>query len=355
MNEWMLYGAYGYTGQLIIEEAVARGHQPLLAGRSAEKLKPLAERYGLPSVAFDLDNAEAALREHRVPLVLHVAGPFVRTSAPMVNACLRTKTHYLDITGEIPVFESVLARHADASASGIVLMPGVGLDIVPTECLARYVIEQVPDAVTLDVAMQVLNPSNGEPGFSRGTLKTALDMFADGGCVRRGGKLVRHEIGLVERKFRFPHGVYAAVAVPVGDVITAWYSHHIPNITVYAAFPPSMLTLARTLSYVINAVVRRPAVRQWISEQVDRVLFGPSELVRQTGRTYQYARAEAADGRSAEAWLETTEGYRFTALAAVRAVERVLDGSYQGALTPAQAFGADFVLDIPTTKRHDKI
>jgi short subunit dehydrogenase-like uncharacterized protein len=355
MTDWMLYGAYGYTGQLIIEEAVARGHKPLLAGRSANKLKPLAEQYGLQYVAFDLDSADAVLREHDTPLVLHAAGPFVRTSAPMVDACLRTKTHYLDITGEIPVYEAVLARNADANAAGIVLMPGVGLDIVPTDCLARYVIEQLPDVVTLDVAMQVLNPANGEPGFSRGTLKTALDMFADGGCVRRNGKLVRHEIGLFERKFRFPHGVYAAVAVPVGDVITAWYSHQIPNITVYAAFPPSMVNLARTLSYVINQTVRRPAIRQWVSGQVDRVLFGPSETVRQTGRTYQYARAEAADGLSAEAWLETTEGYRFTALAAVRGVERVLDGSYQGALTPAQAFGADFVLDIPTTKRFDRI
>ena len=44
---WLLYGASGYTGRMIAEEAVRRGHRPVLAGRSAERVRPLAESLGL--------------------------------------------------------------------------------------------------------------------------------------------------------------------------------------------------------------------------------------------------------------------------------------------------------------------
>ena len=58
---WMLYGAYGYTGKLIAEEAVRRSHKPVLAGRSGDQLAPLAEEMGLRYKVIGLDDSEALI------------------------------------------------------------------------------------------------------------------------------------------------------------------------------------------------------------------------------------------------------------------------------------------------------
>src|SRR5712691_5153761 len=125
---WIIYGANGYTGALVAEAARARGLAPVLAGRSADKVRALAEKLGLEWRAFDLERADIA----GASLVLHCAGPFSQTSRPMVDACLAASAHYLDVTGEIDVFEAVFARDAEAKARGVVLLPGVGCDVVPS-------------------------------------------------------------------------------------------------------------------------------------------------------------------------------------------------------------------------------
>src|SRR6266849_1625195 len=144
MPNWLIYGANGYTGELIAREAARRGHRPILAGRSADRIVPLARELGCESRAFALDRIGDAL--DGIALALHCAGPFIRTSAPMVAACLRSGAHYLDITGEIPVFEAIMKRDADAKARGVTLLPGVGFDVVPTDCLAAMLARRMPDA-----------------------------------------------------------------------------------------------------------------------------------------------------------------------------------------------------------------
>ncbi|MCA9269835.1 MAG: saccharopine dehydrogenase NADP-binding domain-containing protein, partial [Planctomycetales bacterium] len=95
---WMLYGAYGYTGRLIAREAAARGMRPTLAGRDADKLRPLADELQLPLQAFSLDDtASVAAKLEGFALVLNCAGPFSQTAGPMIEACLQSRTHYLDI------------------------------------------------------------------------------------------------------------------------------------------------------------------------------------------------------------------------------------------------------------------
>src|SRR5690606_35660895 len=170
MSDFLLYGANGYTGRLILERALAEGLRPLLAGRNAEEIGALAVRHGLESSVFPLDDAralEAALRETRV--VLLAAGPFSRTSGPVVEACLRAGAHYLDITGEIGVFEAIAARDAEARAAGVALLPGVGFDVVPTDCLAAHLKRRLPPATRLALAFQ------GAGGVSRGTALTAVE------------------------------------------------------------------------------------------------------------------------------------------------------------------------------------
>ena len=46
-GEWLIYGANGYTGELIAREARKRGMTPILAGRSQESVASLAGELGL--------------------------------------------------------------------------------------------------------------------------------------------------------------------------------------------------------------------------------------------------------------------------------------------------------------------
>ena len=346
----LLYGANGSTGELVAEEAVRRGHRPLLAGRSAEKLRPIAERLSLPMLAVDLgDRAALEKAVASVDVVFHAAGPFVHTSAPMLEACLASRTSYVDVTGEIPVFEHTLSLDARAKERGVALISGVGFDVIPTDCLAKYVADQVPGAVRLELAIA----ANGRP--SAGTTKSVLELLPKGNMVRRGGKLVALRLGAEPRRLRFSCGERDVAAIPWGDLATAYRTTGIPDITTYMAMPRSQSRFLRVFGGGVRAALSLGPVRRFAQRVVEKTVAGPTEEMRRTGRSYVWARAEDARGNAKEAWLETSEGYRFTATGGVMAVERLLRDTPTGALTPAIAFGADFVLEIEGTKRFDAL
>ncbi|EYF05666.1 Hypothetical protein CAP_2956 [Chondromyces apiculatus DSM 436] len=346
----MLYGANGYTGVLLAEEAVRRGHKPILAGRSAEKLRPLAERLRLEMVTVALDDADAldaALRE--VDLVFNAAGPFSRTSAPLLRACLATKTSYGDITGEISVFEHTLSLDAQAKEAGVALISGLGFDVVPTDCLARYVADAVPGATDLELAIA----TSGAP--SAGTAKTMLEILSRGNFFRREGALLPAPEAPVTRRVRFPDREQVVMAIPWGDLATAYRTTAVPNITTYMAMPGAGSPLMEPVNGFLKWATAFPAVQQWGEKAIDRLVKGPSQQDRDTMRSYVWARAADREGHAKEAWLDTVEAYRLTAEAGVRAVEKILETRPVGALTPALAFGADFVLEIESTRRLDKL
>src|SRR5512134_836166 len=179
---WLLYGANGYTGELVARLARGLGHRPILAGRNADGVCALSEELGLDRRLFSLDapgRIDDALAG--MSLVLHCAGPFSRTSKAMADACLRTRTHYLDVTGEVEVFEALAARDAEARASGVMLLPGCGFDVVPSDCLAVHLKRRMPEARRLALAY------GGVGRLSRGTATTAIEGLGRGGLVRRGG------------------------------------------------------------------------------------------------------------------------------------------------------------------------
>ncbi|MYS25181.1 saccharopine dehydrogenase (NAD+, L-lysine forming), partial [Streptomyces sp. DvalAA-14] len=181
---WLLYGATGYTGRLIARRAAARGLRPVLAGRNAAKLVPLAAELGLEHRVFGLAEPGAIRRGlDGVDGVAHCAGPFARTALPMATACIETRTPYLDITGEIDVFESLYALGPRAAAAGVTLLPGAGFDVVPTDCVAALLAARLPDATQLDLAFL----TGG--GTSPGTARSALEGAADGGRIRAGGEI----------------------------------------------------------------------------------------------------------------------------------------------------------------------
>lgn len=351
-TRWMLYGASGYTGRLIAEEAVRQGHRPVLAGRSREKLQPLADALGLEVVVAGLDEPRALCAAvEGFPLVVHAAGPFIHTSERMIQACLAAGAHYLDITGEIPVFENTFSHDAEARSRGVTLMSGVGFDVVPTDCMARYVAEKVPGAQALELAF------TGMTEASSGTIKSMLELMPRGGRVRRGGALQPWPTGKGARRQRFSDGrEHTVVPIPWGDLVTAWHTTGIPDITTSAGLPgPAAAVAMRLAGPLLQKALSVGRVREWAKKRVEAAVKGPSEEQRRTGRSYVWAHARAADGREAQAWLELPEGYHFTALSTVRAVEETLARKPRGALTPAGAFGADFVLSIEGCRRLDSL
>jgi len=347
-SQWMIYGAYGYTGELIAEEALARGHRPILAGRSSAQLQPLAERLGLAHATIDLDDTRGLVQAvGEAGLVLNAAGPFVRTAEPAIRACLTAGAHYVDITGEIAVFQTAFAYDNLARRRRVALLPGAGFDVVPTDCLANYVVARLPEATQLELAFATVG------GASPGTLKTALEGAPDGVRVRRAGTLVSAPSRQDTKLVRFSDRERYVVAIPWGDLETAYRSTGVPNITTYIATTAAGGMRARLGWSLAQRLLRRRIVRTALRRAITAFVRGPDRRTREAGRTYIWACARDSRGQKQEAWLETTEAYRFTAAASVRCVERILEARPSGALTPAQAFGADFVLEIEGTRRYD--
>ncbi len=169
MQQWMIYGANGYTGEMVAREAASRGLKPILAGRKRAPIEALAAELGLESRIIDLDDAQALQQAlDQVAIVAHCAGPFSTTSQPMIDACIATQTHYLDITGEIDAFVAARARHDEAAAANIVICAGVGFDVIPTDCIAACLKMALPDADTLALGF------DSRSGFSPGTAKTSI-------------------------------------------------------------------------------------------------------------------------------------------------------------------------------------
>jgi short subunit dehydrogenase-like uncharacterized protein len=342
---WMIYGANGYTGELAAREAVRRGLTPILAGRNAETVARLAQELGLQSRAFSLGDAQGTAAElYGVKAVLHCAGPFLHTSAPMVAACLATGAHYLDITGEIPVFEKVLSQGEAARQAGVAQLPGVGFDVVPSDCLAARLARVLPGAAELVLAFY-----NEGGGFSRGTLKTMIESLPHAGAIRKDGRIVPVPVAWDAREIDFGGraGKRWTMTIPWGDVSTAYHSTGIPNIRVYSGTPPSAIRRMKRLAPFLPLAGWGP-VKRLAQKWVERKVTGPSEQMRETGRVYLWGEAKDAAGRKVTSTIETPEGYRFTAVAAVESVVRVLAGRVQpGAWTPSKAFGADFVTELP--------
>ena len=340
-SDWMIYGANGYTGTLIAEEAAARGVHPILAGRRADVIAPLAERLGCTHRVFDLaDPAAAARALDGVRAVLLCAGPFSRTSRAMVDACLARGVHYLDITGEIPVFEAIHARSDEATRAGCVLMPGVGFDVVPSDCLAASLAAALPGATELALAF-----AGGGP--SAGTAKTMLEGLPRGGAVRKDGRITRVPIAWKTATIPFADRERRAVTIPWGDIATAYHSTGIPNIETYIAQPPRAIRALKLTRPFIPLLGLGP-VQRLAERVIERRVTGPDAAARESGRSQLWGRVRDAAGNQVEGTATVPEGYRFTVLAALASVERLLEGAAVAprAHTPSTAFGADFVTTI---------
>lgn len=345
----LLYGSYGYTGRLIACHAVESGLSPVLAGRDADAVRKQAAELGLEARPVGLDDPAGLDRALQgMDVVVHCAGPFARTSRPMADACLRTGTHYLDITGELGVFEALAARDAQAKGVGVMLLPGVGFDVVPSDCLAAHLKRRLPTATRLALAFEGLGG-----GVSRGTATTAVENLGSGGAVRRNGRIVPVPAAWMTREVDFGSGPKTVTTIPWGDVSTAYHSTGIPDVEVYTRIPRPMRRMMRASRY-LGWLLGSGPVQGVLKRAVDRRPAGPDEESRRRGESRLWGEVEDDRGGRAVSRLRTPEGYTLTALTAVAAARRVLAGDVEpGFRTPSLAWGPDFVLEIPGVTRAD--
>lgn len=345
-STFLIYGANGYTGELITRFAAEQGLKPILAGRNAGKIEKSAKKYGFDFRVFSLEETEkldAALRE--TEFVLHCAGPFSLTSKPMVEACLRNKKHYTDITGEIAVFEMAARTGAKAKEAGVMIMPGVGFDVVPSDCLAKYLKDKLPSATDLTLAFYGLGR------MSHGTRATMTMNVGRGGAIRKNGKITSVPAAYKTREIDFGEVQKTSVTIPWGDVSTAFYSTGIPNIEVYTAMPASNLKMLKASRYLGWLLATKP-LQKYLQKQIPP--GGPSDEERAKGKTYLWGEASDAHGNRVEARLQAPEGYTLTALTALKIAEKISDGNFcAGFQTPAKCYGANLILEIAGVKRTD--
>jgi len=351
-SSFLLFGSTGYSGDLIAREAIQRGLQPILAGRNPVKVEAQARELGVDYRILNLNDFEALSKAvAEVGVVLNCAGPFIHTCKPMLEACLKVGTHYLDITGEIPVYELLAARDADARSRSVTLLPGVGLEIVPSDCLAAHLKARLPSATHLALA----SVTRGRSPLSQGTLKTMIEFVDYGGRIRQKGQLVKVPIAWKSRQIDFGFGPRKATTFPWPDVFTAYYTTGIPNIESCVVWSKQIQGRLTAMRY-LRPLVRLTPVKKLLQRGVESLPAGPTAEERDRARTIVWGEVIDDQGKQAVSLLEGPEGYAWTAITAVSAVQKILAGSAPvGFQTPARAFGADFILECDGVTRIDVI
>jgi len=341
-QRWLLYGANGYTGQLIAREAVRRGMRPILAGRSKKRVLELATELGCPAAVFELSDHTSLLSSlEQVGAVLHCAGPFAATAPSMMQACLASHVHYLDITGEIDVFELARSVHDKACRSGIVLCPGVGFDVVPTDCVALALKSALPDATHLALGFE------SRSGPSRGTIRTVLETAVHGSRLRREGRILEVPLGSQTRQIDFGAGEQLAVGLPWGDVSTAFYSTGIGNIEVFTASGPKAAQRLRRAN-LLRPLLRLGWVQALLKFAATLRLQPPTQQQRDSHPSLVWGEVRNAAGAKVTARLRTANGYSFTVLSSLAILEEVLSNTYSpGFTTPGLLMGPNFASLLP--------
>lgn len=335
---WMIYGANGYTGELIAREAAKRGLRPVLAGRSEEKVSALAAELSMPFRVFNLADDTATFEGLQdIDLVLNCAGPFSQTAEPMMTACIASKTHYLDITGEISVFELAQQLSGKAKKAKVILCPGVGFDVIPTDCVAARLKEAMPEATQLTLGF------DSRSGLSSGTAKTTVEAMKLGGRVRINGEIKPVGLGYATREINFGNGTKYAVTIPWGDVSTAFHSTGIGNIEVYIPASPKSVRMMRAAN-LARPILGMGLVQNIMKQRAGKV-EGPNEEKRAKMPAYVWGEAKDDAGNTVVARVKTANGYSLTVTGSLAVASHVLmeKNIPGGAYTPSRLMGSDFV------------
>jgi len=342
-NSFLLYGANGYTGELIARYSHQYNLQPILAGRRKEVIEPLANKLNFPYRIFDLNDTavlNTVLKE--VKAVIHAAGPFQFTAMKIIEACLQTGVHYIDINGDIAVFEMIKRYDAAAKKAGIMLLPGAGFDVVPTDCVALQLKKRLPDAVALKLAFATING-----GLSHGTASTMITRLGEKGAVRKDGKIIRRPLGENGMWVDFGVKKLFVMSIPWGDISTAYSTTGIPDIETYTGISKNVYNILK-LQPLFNWMLRTKFIRKFIQNKINLRPAGPNDEQRSKATSLVWGQARNAKGETATVRLSGPEGYTLTTHATLIIVQKVLNGNFSpGYQTPANAYGENLVMEIP--------
>lgn len=323
----LIYGATGYTGKLVAMQARETHLSFEVAGRNGPQVTALAEQLDVPCRIFALDDPETIIASLAgVTAVLNCAGPFASTARPLMEACIARGVHYLDITAEYKVYALAEAWSERAAAAGVMLLPGVGWDVVPSDCLAMYLAAKVDQPQSLRIALQVAN------SMSRGSTSSVGEILGVGLLVRAEGNIVA-KLDAAPARFDFGAGLLDSVPLSFGDLVTAWKSTGIPNIAMFVNIKENVMP-----------------------EGVAAMPEGPSLEERAANRACAVAEVTGIDGAVVRARIDTVNGYSYTPLAAVEALRLLATGQFKpGFQTPATVFGAGFAVSIADTRIVDMV
>ena len=346
-SSFLLYGANGYTGTLIAKMAKDYSLKPILGGRRESALAPLAVATQTNYTVVDLQDNDAldnALSE--VPLVLHAAGPFNKTAKQMIEACIRTKTHYIDITGEIVVYELAKKYDAAAKQAGIMIMPGVGFDVVPTDCMALFLKEKMPDAHELKLAFASIGG-----GLSTGTAITMAENAGRKSAERRDGKIVPVPLGHKGMFVDFGIKKLFVMSIPWGDISTAYTTTGIPNIVTYTGVSPKTFKLLKYQN-LFNWLLRTSYMKNRELKKIKSRPAGPSDEQRIKSKSLVWGEVKNEAGKTLQARLVGPEGYTLTAITSLIISKKILEVNFKpGYQTPAGCYGADLIMEVPGVTR----
>ncbi|MEQ8907488.1 saccharopine dehydrogenase NADP-binding domain-containing protein [Ekhidna sp.] len=341
MNNLLIYGAYGYTGRLIVKACLKQGIKPIIAGRSPEKAMIFANKHGLEYDVFEVSNREKLenwLR--RGDVVIHCGGPFIHTAKAMVQGCLATNTHYLDITGEFQVFDLIKEYGNKAKEKGLMLLPGVGFDVVPSDCLAKHLHNKLPSATDLKLAFV----SKGGK-LSRGTAKTMIENLGEPQTRRRDGDYEGVPMGKSAMEIDYGSFKQISMGISWGDISTAYHSTGIPNIEVFSGTTEQQLSKVKR-AMRLSFMLRSRTIKNFLMNQMDKRPDGPKGKRRKESNMYLWG--QVSDGnKKLEARLVTPNGYTLTALTSVLIANKILNGDIKpGFQTPSSAYGEGLILEI---------
>jgi short subunit dehydrogenase-like uncharacterized protein len=343
----LVYGAYGFTGRLLLENLRERGIPFIAAGRDERRVAAVASEFGAPSRVFALDDDVGAdLALSGVDVALNAAGPFVSTTAPFLKACLRNRVHYLDVSGEVGPMDQAAQLDAKARSRDVMILPGVGFDVVPSDCLAMHLAKRLPNARELVLSI------SGSNLLSRGSARAFAEHAGVPVYVRKDGVLEPVLFRAQMRFVDFGFDTRPAIAVSWGDLVTAFRSTGIPNIEVYfEATTPRLLGVLG--NQYLFWLFRTSRAKAWFKAYAETVPDGPTPEARRSETAVIVGEAFAR-GRRVRSRLVTPEAYTFTGIAGAAVVARVLDGAVAtGFQTPGTLLGADFVLTLPGVRRED--
>lgn len=307
-------------------------------------MKPLAEELGLEYKVFSMTDKQDKINEAVAgqQLVMHCAGPFVLTCEPMIEACIVNKAHYLDITGEHNVLSTAYARHEEAVAAGIALIPAVGFDVVPSDMLIAKLAEAIEDPTHISVMLE----GGAGQSASKGTTKSIGHIINEGGKVREGGKLITENFQARKITMTTATGkVRKGTSFPLADVVSGYKSTGVPNITMYVGVQGNAAYYASWLFLIPGTT--------WFSKKlVDWFKGDPPTMPEGARGAWFHGKATNAKGDFVYGSVNTIPGYDFTFHSAVAAIEAIANGAVAdkpGAHSPASAFGSSFADDLVET------